>query len=170
MASKESVSNQKTCVDLLNDHPRHIQRDWASLRRLKQQKTLDCWCPSLKTNNAVECLLMPRCLNWKRMHEIYDKQPRNYEEFISLKGVGASTVRALALISELIYGDKPSWRDPVKYSYAHGGKDGVPYPVDTKGMDSSIQIMRQGIEDASVGENEKLRVLKQLKDFFPADT
>ena len=48
--------------------------------------------------------------------------------------MGPKKIRALALISDLVYGSKPSWEDPVKYSFTHGGKDGYPYPVDVKSM------------------------------------
>ena len=101
------------------------------------------------------------------MREIYDFQPKNYEELLSIRGVGPNTVRALALISDLIYGEKPSWEDPVKYSFTVGGKDGVPYPVDRKVMDESAEIIRQGVEKANIGEIEKLKALRRLKDFIP---
>jgi hypothetical protein len=104
------------------------------------------------------------------MHEIYEWQPKDYEELISLKGVGPSTIRALALISEIIYGEPPSWKDPVKYSYAHGGKDGVPFPVDTKEMDKSVQVLKQGISEARVGKNERLQAVKRLRKLIPIDT
>ncbi len=99
------------------------------------------------------------------MKEIYDFQPKNYEEFLSLKGVGPKTVRALALISELIYGDKPSWSDPVKYTFTVGGKDGLPYPIDCKAMDESIEFIKLGINLAKIGDKEKLRAIKRLQYF-----
>jgi hypothetical protein len=166
MTAKQSISSQKTCVDLIKDHPRHVIHDWASLTKHKTQRTLDNWHLPLKKRTFEELLSMPRSLNWKKMHELYDIQPNNYEEFISLKGVGPSTVRALALISELIYGDKPSWKDPVKFSYAHGGKDGVPYPVNTTIMDESISILKQGISEALIGRNEKVKALQRLKKYY----
>ena len=113
---------------------------------------------------------MPRSLDWKKMNDIYEWQPKNYEEFIAFKGVGASTVRALALISELIYDAAASWIDPVKYSYAHGGKDGVPFPIDKIAMDKTIQIINQGIHEASIGKKEKLRALKRLKNIARRNT
>ena len=60
----------------------------------------------------------------------YEAQPQNFEKLLGLPGVGPKTMRALSLISELIYGIAPSYRDPARYSFAHGGKDGIPYPVD----------------------------------------
>ena len=82
--------------------------------------------------------------------------------------MGPATVRGLALVAELIYGEKPSWEDPVKFSFAYGGKDGVPFPVDRRAMDESIQVLRQAVEAAKVGEKEKLRSLRRLRRFVPA--
>jgi hypothetical protein len=75
----------------------------------------------------------------------------------------------LALIAELIYGERSSWKDPVKYSFAYGGKDGVPYPVDRKAMDESIRMLKQAIEEAKVGDKEKMRSLQRLRRFVPDD-
>jgi hypothetical protein len=75
----------------------------------------------------------------------------------------------LALVAELVYGEKPSWDDPVKFSFAYGGKDGVPFPVDRKAMDESIQILKQSVQEAKIGDNEKLRSLQILRRFVPQD-
>jgi len=164
MVSSESINCQKTSVDVINDNPLHLKNDWAALTKHKNQCTLDGWNINKNDYNPIENLNMSRRINWKKMKEIYDFQPKNYEELISLKGIGSNTVRALALISDLIYGDKPSWSDPVKYSFTVGGKDGVPYPVDTKAMDESIDIIETGIRQAKVGEKEKINAIRRLKD------
>ena len=98
--------------------------------------------------------------------EIYDIQPRNYEELIALKGIGKNCIRALALISDLIYGDKPSWQDPIKFSFTVGGKDGVPYPVDKIAMDESIKIIRTGIDQSNIGDKDKILAIKRLREFI----
>ena len=168
MVSKDSIESQKTCVDLVCDHPRHLMNDWLSLTRVGNQTTLDEWNSSHKQHHddRVVCLDMPRSINWNKIREIYEFQPKNYEELLGMKGVGPKTVRALALISDLVYGDKPSWRDPVKFSFAVGGKDGVPFPVDRKVMDESIEIIRSGVEQAKIGEKEKLYAFKRFKNFI----
>ncbi|MEM2762457.1 MAG: DUF763 domain-containing protein, partial [Candidatus Bathyarchaeia archaeon] len=99
----------------------------------------------------------------------YEIQPRNYEELLGSRGIGPSTVRGLALVAEIIYGDKPSWRDPVKYSFAYGGKDGVPYPVDRKAMDESIKILGEAVKKAKIGDRERLNMLQKLRRFVPLD-
>ena len=166
MTSKDSLSAQKMSVDLVNDDPRHLRRDWAELTRSNNQMTLDNWTYFKQNNRPIENLTMPRSVNWNKMREIYDFQPKNYEELIAMKGVGPNTIRALALISDLIYGEKPSWHDPVyKYTFAVGGKDGLPFEVDRKAMDESTDIIRQGIQQAKIGNKDKLRSLERLRNF-----
>ena len=168
MTAKQSIPAQKVSVDLVNDNPNHLRRDWAELTLPHNQRTLDNWTEAKQNNKSIDNLHMPRSINWAKMTEIYDFQPKNYEELLSIKGVGPNTVRALALISDLIYGEKPSWHDSiVRYSYTVGGKDGVPFPVDRKAMDESTVIIQQGIQQAKIGDKEKIKTLRRLKDYIP---
>ena len=66
---------------------------------------------------------------------------------------------------QLIYGTEPSWDDPVKFSFSHGGKDGIPYPVDRKTMDNTINILRNAVDNARIGENDRLRAIRKLNEF-----
>ncbi len=93
----------------------------------------------------------------------YEHQPQNFESLLGLAGVGPKTLRALSLISELVYDTPVSLRDPATYSFAHGGKDGYPYPVDRKTYDSSIQFLAQAVNKAKIGNREKLDAFKRLK-------
>ena len=167
MTAKQSTAAQKVSVDLVNDNPLHLRRDWANLTRHQDQKTLDDWRSPYRNKTTLPHLDMPQTINWQKMKEIYDVHPTDYEELLALKGVGPKTVRGLALVSELIYGEKPSWDDPVRFTFAYGGKDGVPRFVDRKEMDESIEIIQNGIEQAKIGEKEKLQALRRLKDFLP---
>jgi len=82
---------------------------------------------------------------------------------LALEGIGPKTLRALSLISELVYDTPVSLRDPASYSFAHGGKDGYPYPVDRKTYDSSIQFLAQAVEKAKIGDKEKLEAFRRLR-------
>jgi len=165
MTARQSESAQKISVDIVNDNPRHLRRDWAELTRPQNQTTLDNWILSKQKNKPIEYLTMPKAINWVKMREIYDFQPKNYEELLVIKGVGPNTVRALALISDLIYGEKPSWKDPIKYSFTVGGKDGVPFPVDRKAMDEATEIIRMGVKQARIDDKERLHALRRLHSF-----
>ena len=80
-------------------------------------------------------------------------------------GIRESPSLTLSLISELIYGAKPSFRNPARFSFAHGGKDGHPYPVDREDYDLSIEILRKSVQSAKLGEREKVEALKRLSSF-----
>ena len=86
------------------------------------------------------------------------------EQLISIPGVGPATVRALSLIGELIYGTRASWQDPIKYTFAHGGKDGVPYPVAQRVYDESIRCLSSAVEGAEIEREDRIHALKRLAE------
>ena len=104
--------------------------------------------------------------NFETLKKAHEFQPQNYEELVSLKGIGPKTIRSLALLSDLVYGTKVSWKDPVKYSFAHGGKDHIPYPVDRKTYDKSISILKSAIDKAKIGNKDKLHAIKKLNSYL----
>ncbi|MFC2005420.1 DUF763 domain-containing protein [Chloroflexota bacterium] len=93
----------------------------------------------------------------------YERQPNDFEELVGLQGVGAKTIRALSLISELVHGIAPSYRDPARYSFAHGGKDGIPYPVDRETYDQSIELLRKAINRTKLSVGEKNEAVGRLE-------
>lgn len=167
MTALQSTAAQKVCVDLINDNPGHLKEDWASLSRHQNQTTLDDWPDQHRNNIPIAHLNMPRSINWEKIKQIYDVHPTNYEEFLAMKGVGPMVVRALALISDLVYGEKPSWDDPIRYTFAHGGKDGVPHPVDLPTYAATIQLLEDALKQATIGQRERLQALKRLKNMQP---
>ncbi|MGC9058381.1 MAG: DUF763 domain-containing protein [Candidatus Nanoarchaeia archaeon] len=104
-------------------------------------------------------------LNYETLKRAAEIQPKNYTELIMVPGFGPKHVRALALIANLIYGAELSWQDPAKYSFAHGGKDGIPYPVDKELYDASIVTLQEAIKQAKLSQKEKFLALKQLQNF-----
>ncbi len=169
MVAKESQAAQKASVDLAKEPPKKLMNLIQSAARPQNQASLQTWLPKtsdpwLQTQTTLN---MPRNINWDTLSRVYEFQPQNFEELLSVKGVGPATVRGLALVAELVYGEEPSWEDPVKFSFAYGGKDGVPFPVDRRTMDESIQILKSSVEAAKIGEKEKLRSLQNLRRFVP---
>ena len=162
MTARDSIETQKTTVDLVNGNSNNLVSSIMKLQ-LARFKTMDDWILDYKSvDNTYPCYEMPRYLNWKTIKKIYDIQPRNYEEFVSIDGVGPSLIRALALISQLIYGSKTSWQDPVQFSFAHGGKDGVPFPIERNTFDRSIGFLKEAIEGGEISGEEKRTALKRL--------
>jgi len=102
----------------------------------------------------------------KVLLKTYERKPRNFEELLGIEGVGPATIRALALLGELIFGAKPSYRDPVKFSFAHGGKDGHPYPVNRETYEKTIQVLEEAVRLAKIGKKDKWEVLRKLARFY----
>jgi len=95
----------------------------------------------------------------------YEANPRNFEELLAVPGVGAKAVRALAMVAEVVYGAPASMRDPARFSFAHGGKDGHPYPVNRDVYDHSVEWLREAVGKAKIGRSEQLDALKRLADW-----
>jgi len=97
----------------------------------------------------------------------YEAAPAGLEDVLLVPGMGPKALRALVLLAELVYGTKPSWRDPAVYSFAHGGKDGIPYPVDRPMYDSTVSLLKKAIEESKMGHSEKLNAVRRLAAFWP---
>jgi hypothetical protein len=171
MVAHSSEAARKASVDLSKEPTRKLMSLIQSAAKPLNQTSLQNWLPKTADpwHQTQTTLNMPRNINWDTLARLYEFQPSNYEELLSVKGVGPATVRGLALVAELVYGEEPSWEDPVKFSFAYGGKDGVPYPVDRKAMDESIEILRQTVQESRVGEKEKLQSLQNLRHLVPVN-
>lgn len=98
----------------------------------------------------------------KILQLLCDMKPSNFEHLLAVNGVGPKTIRALALVAEVIYGAKPSYEDPARYSFAHGGKDGTPYPVDRRTYDKTIYVLKEAVKRARMSPYEKDRAIKRI--------
>lgn len=102
----------------------------------------------------------------KILHQLCEKSPGTYEELLATPGVGPKTVRALALVAEVLYGATPSYQDPARYSFAHGGKDAIPFPIDKKVYDRTITIMQSLVQKAKLPVLDKDKALGRLNKYW----
>ncbi|WP_199192834.1 DUF763 domain-containing protein [Allosphingosinicella deserti] len=91
-----------------------------------------------------------------------ERGPEDFAELLMVPGVGARTVRALAMVAEVVHGAPCRFSDPARFSLAHGGKDGHPFPVPITVYDKTIGVMRSAIATAKLGREEELAALKRL--------
>ncbi|MGE5721249.1 MAG: DUF763 domain-containing protein, partial [Sphingomonadales bacterium] len=91
-----------------------------------------------------------------------DAAPADFAELMLVPGVGARTVRSLAMVAEIVHGAPCRFSDPARFSLAHGGKDRHPYPVPIKVYDRTIAVMRSAIAQARLGNDERLDALRRL--------
>jgi uncharacterized protein len=178
LVAKESKENKEISVEMVREEPKTFLRDIKKnfrkklrkitamaeiLRKQKlfnETKRLPGFCEMELEN--VEFYHHPvekEKFDLKRLKKTIEKahflKPENFEQLLMIEGVGPKTIRALSLVSEIIYGAKPSYEDPARYSFSHGGKDGTPYKVDRLTYDRTISILEKGIEMAKISLKEK---------------
>ena len=138
--------------------------------------------------NEIQQLIMPRHhdvrsedIDLRRLGSMlwlaHDTDIKNFEELLMLEGLGPRTLQSLALVSEVVHGTPSRFKDPARFSFAHGGKDGHPFPVPTRVYDETIDTLRAAIDKAKIGSTEKQQAIKALtnvaqraeKDFIPRD-
>lgn len=161
MTAGESESAREISLDLVKENPEHLRKYF---KPAKQKLLEDFDSFGLPSHHPV----LDIDISDKGMEVLkraYELQPSSYEELVSLNGMGPKKLRALALISDLVYGSKPSWKDPVKYSFTHGGKDGFPYPVDKEAYDNSIRVLKESLDGAKLDKKEKYDAIKRLGEF-----
>lgn len=88
--------------------------------------------------------------------------PRDFPELLLTSGVGARTVQSLAMVAEVVHGAPYRFKDPARFSLAHGGKDRHPYPVPIKVYDETIRMLKTAVQQASLGRDEEMQALKRL--------
>jgi hypothetical protein len=107
-------------------------------------------------------------VNMKRLGAMlwatHENKPEDFEELLLLKGMGPRALQSLALVSEIIYGTPTRFEDPARFSFAHGGKDGHPFPVPVKIYDETIDTFQRAINRAKIGNNDKIDAIRKLSE------
>jgi len=94
----------------------------------------------------------------------HDRQPADFEELVLLEGVGPRTLQSLALVSEVIHGTPARFRDPARFAFAHGGKDGHPFPVPVNVYDETIGVLQTAVHRAKLGQSDKMDAIRSLSE------
>lgn len=164
MTSSGSEEARKASVDAAREDPRRLIRFLRGLRQ-PGQSSLRKWTGE---DDTFSCFSLPTRLDWEALRRVYEFQPRNYEELLAQEGIGPAAVRTLAYVSEAVYGAPADWKDPVKFTFALGGKDGIPYPVDKRAMDRTIEVLEKAIGESRMGRRGRLEAVKRLRRLVPA--
>jgi len=171
LVAKESRGNKEISTELVREEPKTFLRDIRlisekSTSLIKQKRFFGFTEMELRNIEFHWHSVLKEKFDLKRLEKTisaaHSENPENFEKLLSLKGVGPKTIRALSLVSEIIYGAKPSYEDPARYSFAHGGKDGTPYPVDGAAYDIVLKVMENGIKKSKISLREKIEAQKRL--------
>ena len=161
MADKQAEGSRTGVMQLTAEHPDKMLKEIGKL--------------TMPTHHDVQA----KDIDLKRLGALLwlaqEKQPKDFEELILLQGLGPRTLQSLALVSEVIHGAPFRFKDPARFSFAHGGKDGHPFPVPTKVYDETIGVLQTAIHKAKLGNSEKNEAIMRLtqvvqraeKDFIP---
>lgn len=154
LVATESDASRSMITELAGQPDRSVLKDLERLPELKLPRR-----HPLRVDDVN-----PRYLK-KILLKTYECPPKDFEALLGMQGVGPKTLRALALVAELIYGTPASTRDPARFAFAHGGKDGTPYPVDRPSYDHTIEVLHDALNRAKVEQGDKIRALKRLAAF-----
>ena len=177
LVSKASFKNRKVSLELANAGYLTLMKDIQILRKHSSKLTKMI---ALKSGDEQLTLASIAGLEFKHhsvefedfgkskylekiLARITELKPQNYEQLVGIKGVGGKTMRALSLVSEIIYGADPSYEDPARYSFAHGGKDATPYPVDRPTYDQTIETMKKYVSKTRIPFFTKRKITKHLE-------
>ena len=146
--------------------PDRIVRKLETLNGAKDQETKQSVLPNLLAPQHHD--VRPQDVSLRRLHgnlaAAADRGPADFSELLLTPGVGARTVRALALVAEVVHGAPYRFTDPARFSFAHGGKDGHPFPVPLRVYDETIRVLKSAVQKAKLGREEELAALKRLDD------
>lgn len=154
LVAEESGDCRKLNAVLAGEEPNKIIKEFTRVKQLNLPKEHPVSLGYIKKENLRRIL-----------EKTYDRKPEGFEKLLAIGGVGPKTIRALSLISELVYGKPASFKDPVRFSFAHGGKDGYPYPVNKKEYDLSIEVLKEAVNQAKIDRSEKIAAFKRLARF-----
>jgi len=155
MVAGEADESRKTTALLASERPEKLCGEIVRMQELSLAKHHEVLVSDLNPKSLARILL-----------KAYERKPENFRQLLEIEGVGAKTVRALAMIADIVYGSPACTRDPAKFSFAHGGKDGFPYPVDKPNYDHSIEVVKKAVQRAKVGDKEKTDALQRLSRFY----
>ncbi|MDQ4094885.1 MAG: DUF763 domain-containing protein [Actinomycetota bacterium] len=151
LVAGDGESNRTVATELAREAPEKVTSELARMQSLTMPRHHQVRLADLDPRRVGRVLL-----------KSYEAQPRDFTELLAVPGVGAKGLRALALVAEVTYGVPASVRDPASFAWAHGGKDGTPFPVDRRTYDSTIASLESAVADARAGRSEKKAALQRL--------
>ena len=168
MATRKSEKCRKISLDLVSEGSHRVKYYINKLKDRNQTSLDEFIDPSqifrIRTLPHLD-MPLPFTLKWESLDIAKELATNDYTELLKIKGLGPGMIRALALISEFIWGEPPSWKDPARYAFAVGGKDGIPYFTNIKRMERCAEILEDAINQAKLQNKDKINALKNLNKY-----
>lgn len=168
LTAKKSLTNRQGIIEIVNDKKTLQYEVKRLIKKTNEQENqltlLNLSDREFYSPNVVKETFTPRL--GQSIKQILQKQNDNFTDVLMTEKVGPKTIRALSLIAELITGSPPSFEDPVRYTFAFGGKDGIPYPVNRKTYDQTIEVIERAIKKSSLSYSQKEKLLRRSNQLF----
>lgn len=148
LADKSAKATRKSIVKLTEEHP---EKMLAEARKIVMPKHHDVRASDVNLKRLGAALFLA-----------HERSTKDFESLLLLEGVGPRTIQSLTLVSEIIYGSPTRFNDPARFSFAHGGKDGHPFPVPLKVYDETIGVLKSAVEKSKIGLSDKQQAIRQL--------
>lgn len=173
LTDSKAEDSRSSILEMSRENPERIIKEIAQIGKPASQTLFLQGELFGELENKARSIIMPshhevleQDVDLKRLGGVlataYESQPENFEELMLTPGLGPRTLQSLALVSEVIYGTPSRFNDPARFSFAHGGKDGHPFPVPLKIYDESIRILHESIEKSKLGFKDKSECIKRL--------
>lgn len=154
---EQILSFTKENPDRMISEIKNIMKHENSIYEINRQRTI-----TMSAHHDVKA----EDVNLKRLGAVlataYEAEPKDFESLLLTQGLGPRTIQSLTLVSEIIYGTPSRFEDPARFSFAHGGKDGHPFPVPLKVYDESIRVLHESIARSKLGYKDKSECIKRL--------
>ncbi|HEY9486796.1 MAG TPA: DUF763 domain-containing protein [Chryseosolibacter sp.] len=148
LAAKEADGTRKTIIQLTEEPPEKMM---AEIRKIVMPRHHEVRVSDVNMKRLGAALTLA-----------HEQSTTNFESLLLLEGVGPRTIQSLTLVSEVIYGSPARFNDPARFSFAHGGKDGHPFPVPLKVYDETIRVLKSAVEKSKIGNSDKQKAIQQL--------
>ncbi|MGN0730501.1 MAG: DUF763 domain-containing protein [Treponema sp.] len=164
LTDRHAKSTRERILDFTKENPdrmiseiKNIMKHENSIYEINRQRTI-----TMPAHHDVKA----EDVNLKRLGAVlataYEAEPKDFESLLLTQGLGPRTIQSLTLVSEIIYGTPSRFEDPARFSFAHGGKDGHPFPVPLKVYDESIRVLHESIARSKLGYKDKSECIKRL--------
>ncbi len=176
LADGHAAPNREAGLALVREAPGHVISVLQDIDP-RRTGTLDLFsdCPPPVAGSSGPHLQMPARhdvraadIDLKRLHATLvaaaEQGPQDFTELLLLPGIGARTVAAVAFVAEVLHGAPCRFRDPARFSLAHGGKDGHPFPVPLKVYDETISVLKRAVTNANLGRRDELEAIRRLDE------
>ena len=148
LAHKEADATRQSIVKLTEEAPDKMM---SEIRRIVMPRHHDVRAGDVNMKRLGAALMLA-----------HETSTIDFESLLLLEGVGPRTIQSLTLVSEVIYGSPTRFNDPARFSFAHGGKDGHPFPVPLKVYDETISVLKSAVEKSKIGSTDKQKAIQQL--------